>query len=216
MRQLVAITLTSLAAAACGTAPGEPAGTTSQELINLHPPETTCSQGYQYECQDLDGHDPCGCVMRPCNWVVPPPPTTYATWVEAWAVQTPDGLCPEIVTPTGTWAEFGSLQGPASGPPYYFDGVPNEPDNCFGPVTVNPSQTCESKFDGGSCCTYVWWPSGYPSAPASSWPEQDSQALCTEPNLTLVALEQPTQTGLCPRPGSGTCPTCNQVSFPVP
>ncbi len=211
MRHLIAITLASVAAVACGTAPGEPAGTTTQAV-------TTCSPGYVYQCHLMSGHELCGCEEVPCNWVVPPPPTTPTTlgvWAEAWAVESPTGACPEIVTPTGTWAELGSIPGPASGPPLYFNGVPDEAGNCFGPGTRNVSQTCASMFDGGSCCTYVWWPSGYPNM-AVSWPQQDSQALCTYVGRTIVALQQPTVTPDCPHPGSGTCGTCGKTYLPPP
>jgi hypothetical protein len=213
MRHLIAVMLAAVAAVACSTAPGEPTGTTTQAV-------TTCSSGYEYQCHLIFGHDLCGCVAVPCNWVIPPPPTTpptYGTvWAEAWAVQTPSGACPEIETPTGTWAELGSIQGPPPGPPLYFNGIPDEAGNCFGPNSENPSQTCASMLDGGSCCTYVWWPRGYPNGPPSSWAPQDSQALCTFQGRTIVALQQPTVTPSCPAPGSGTCGTCGKTYVPPP
>jgi hypothetical protein len=215
MRHLLAIALTSLALAACGTAnePSDAERPTSTEQAAT----TRCRAGYYYSCNEKDV---CSCVAG----TAPPPPcklesTTgqpgYDTWVESWATYPPSGQCTDIPGNQGTWKQLSSEYAGTRAPPFAFDGVPNESMNGIFSV-----QDC-SKVLGPGCCTYVWWPDGFvpPTGKytATSGAPQDMQALCFGPGLTYIALEtsvcvEDNEAGVpCALPGGGSCGTCSAI-----
>jgi hypothetical protein len=217
MRLLALLSSISLALVACSSAPEPPTATESQALVLQH-----CPAGEAPSCTPgRGGAMVCTCVPIPPAPPPPPPPVCdfqyptssapayCAAWVESWAASTSNGLCPEIVTSTGTWAPLDLALASST-----FNGVPTE-------ASFYTPGNCNTAFASAApCCTYVWWPNGFdPSTPANEQgpcPAQDTAALCTTTTVALLAIEQtqypcdPPDSGLN-RPGSGGCGTCAGV-----
>jgi hypothetical protein len=174
MRHLIAITVASLAAAACSSAPTgtESLGSTSESV-------EFCPVGTKPVCRG----SACTCVAVPpppvCTFNVPTPDPSdqpLSWWIEAWATAQTDGQCPDVPTPTGTWSNLN--------PSYYkfgcFNGVP-----CVTGGTNSPP-SCADVYGSEPCCTYVWWPAGFvleqdPSGSAGCY-EAIESACYSEPN----------------------------------
>jgi hypothetical protein len=210
MRRPVALVLFAVfpaaLALACGSTPTESEGTTSEAIVS-------CPVGEHAHCDvnEVTGRLFCTCNQNTCSYATPPPsPAGGIAWIAAWASPRVNGACPVIKTPTGLWAEIGDVIGPTDG--NYAEEVPN--DSAFlQPLT--PVDCTQVPGMGSSCCTYVWWPSGYPSANGGTLPPQDSADLCPVDGATLVPLEQvpcaETITHKCQQPGGGGCSSCKPV-----
>jgi hypothetical protein len=216
MRHLIAITVASLAAAACSSAP-----TGTEPLASTTEAQEFCPVGTKPVCTSPND---CKCVAVPpppvCSFNVPTPPSSgpqWSWWIEAWATTQTDGQCPDVPTPTGTWSNVD--------PSYYnavpecFDGVPcvsGDPDP-FPP-------SCSDVLGSEPCCTYVWWPAGFVLEPAPSLspgcyvPVQSAcysepnnvSALCTRTGQAFTALENLSCTSIgasypCGKPGGSGC-----------
>jgi len=197
-------------ALACSSSPTESVGTTSQAIF------VKCPAGQHDDCQvnEIRGGMYCTCAANTCNYATPPqPPQGLIAWVAAWASQSVNGTCPVITTPTGRWAEIGDLIGPTD--PNLWTGVPDDSS----PASFAPGDCTQVPGMGSTCCTYVWWPNGYPDPTHdTTLPAQDTQDLCPVNGETLVPLEQqvppycnPVDAGACTEPGSGGCATCPPV-----
>jgi hypothetical protein len=190
----------SIALIACSSAPVERTGSTGEAVT-----------AGQY-------------TLAPGHIIHIPPPVcdvVYArlecpeyVFAEAWAVQTADGACAPIATTHGTWAQIFS-QSPPPGYDETFNGVPGLGTHWFPP----PSPSCSSVLTG-SCCTYVWWPNGWPDDPDPA--VADPSALCTWDTQQMVPIplyECPIRidNGVCGcgSPGGGGCDTCVQWGAPI-
>jgi hypothetical protein len=202
--------------AACSSGPeNEVTGATAEQILIEH-----CPIGQQPSCTGKV----CTCV--PLQPVCTPLPSNDAGaeggYVEAWAVVTRDGYCPPMPdsidgVAQGTWAQIGtvptgfSAMTPAA--PGYTSGVPND---------LSPtSPSCTSAFPAPAyptCCTYVWWPIGFPGGYGQAL--QDPAALCNSNTAELEPITRAyfnAQTD-CVQPdggydggcykGSEDCPTC--------
>jgi hypothetical protein len=210
MRRPVALVLFAVfpaaLALACGSTPTESEGTTSEALVS-------CPVGQHKYCDvnEITGRLFCTCDQNTCTYATPPPPPAGSiAWVAAWASPSVNGTCPVIRTPTGLWAEIGDVIGPTV-PLDYMESVPN--NSALVPLT--PSDCTQVPGMGSSCCTYVWWPNGYPSADGGTLPMQDVQDLCPVDGATLVPIEQIpcsyANGNHCEQPGGGGCSSCKPV-----
>jgi len=191
MRQLALLSVASFAAvavAACGTAPGstETTGSTAQDLFIKCPP------GQQPQCSWDSGRKTCQCEAMPaapptCNWVEPPPGVW--TYIQSWSVASPNGECPPIPGPNGSWE---NLQ-PISAGIGEFDGVP-----CEIPLQPTRPPTCSDipELAGQPCCTYVWSPTGFQAPPPGAVQSFDNrQAACSGSERAVSSV-------LCERSGT--------------
>jgi hypothetical protein len=213
MRRPVALVLFAMfpaaLALACGSTPTEREETNSEAIVS-------CPAGEHPYCDtnEVTGKLFCRCVQNTCSYAPPatPPPPGDVAWIAAWASPRVNGTCPVITTPTGRWAEIGDVIGPTA-TFAYANGVPD--DGSLYPLT--PSDCSHVPGMGSSCCTYVWWPNGYP-AQVIDLPMQDTQDLCPVNGATLVPIEQVApivSQGSAdaggPLPGNGGCGSCVPV-----
>jgi hypothetical protein len=124
-----------------------------------------------------------------------------------------------ITLPTGRWAELGQAIGQLD-----VDSTDDVPMSLGSWL----SQSACSQVPGMSpkCCTYVWWPNGYPKELPNGTPDdvgmapQDTTNLCLVQGGHNVALEMygsycaRPDGGSCPVPGSGGCGSCTPVQPP--
>jgi hypothetical protein len=217
MRHLIAITVASLAATACSSAP-----TGTEPVASTTAAQEFCPIGTKPVCTSPND---CKCVDAPptppppeCSFVIPTPSSPvgpqYSFWIEAWATTQTDGQCPDVPTATGTWSNVD--------PAYYvaasgcFNGVP-----CVSGDPQLPPPSCSAVYGSTPCCTYVWWPAGFvletvsgcyaavESACESN--PNDANALCTSSGQAFTALENVTCTPdygdkyPCGQPGGSSC-----------
>lgn len=224
-----ALLLPAVLVVACSSAPPtESAQATSEDLIS-------CPAGTHADCSGDGprGQIICTCVQDTgCTFTAPAMPAwmesstggiSYSAWVAAWAVPSSTGACPVITLPGGRWAEIGQAIGQFDidstddVPMSIGAWIPNEPSDC--------SQV--PGMSAGHCCTYVWWPNGYPKVGANGEPDdvglppQDTTNLCLVQGGKNVGLEMYAQYcdaykdgGSCPVPGAGGCSTCPPVLHP--
>jgi hypothetical protein len=167
-RWLAAVGCASFVVVACSSAPVEHTESTG-EAVSYQPAATI-------------GHNPPPPFINPACEVVYPSlecPQFYV--VDAWAVQTANGQCPSITTKHGTWAQIFTMSPPA-GYDKSFNGVPGI-DNTRNVKLQSPS--C-STVTSAPCCTYVYWPNGWPydTDPAKA----DPQALCTVETRSITPI----------------------------
>jgi hypothetical protein len=198
-------------ALACSSSPTESVEATSQEIF------VTCPVGQHDSCEmnEVTGRYFCTCAPNTCNYATAPqPPQGIVAWVAAWASKSVNGTCPVITTPTGRWAQLGDVIG-ATEVFTYSNGLPNDTSL----ANLEPGDCTQVPGMGSTCCTYVWWPNGYPAgAMDATLPAQNIPDLCPVNGETLVPLEQwgypgcnPADAGSCTLPGGGGCATCPPV-----
>jgi hypothetical protein len=211
MRRPAALVLAlfpAILALACGSTPSEREETTSAAIIS-------CPVGEHLYCDtnEVTGKLLCTCQQNSCTYAPAPPPPSWAAeaWIAAWASPPLNGTCPVIKTSTGLWADVGDVLGPTD--QAYVNGVPTDSVS-MGSLT--PSGCSQVAGMPSNCCTYVWWPNGYPSYPDKGLPTQDFHDLCPVNGATLVPIEQlpcnPTGGHKCDEPGNGGCPSCTGVN----
>lgn len=197
-------------ALACGSTPTSESERTASEAIFV-----SCPAGEHDYCDvnELTGKSFCTCVQNTCSYAATTPPGPgMEAWVVAWASKTVNGACPVIRTATGSWAEIGDVIGP-TGEYSYANGIPDD----WSLWSFTPGDCTQVPGMGSSCCTYVWWPNGYP-AQTSGLPMPDTQDLCPVNGETLVPIEQiqpiiPLGNADAggPLPGGGGCGSCPPV-----
>ena len=217
MRHLLALTVASLAAVACGSTPTtEPAGSTTEAQL-------FCPVGTKLECTTPNK---CTCVVVPpppvCTFDVPTPPQGPPQnwwWIEAWATTQTAGQCPDVPGAGGTWKNVDPSK--ASDVVGCFMGVP-----CVSGDPTLPPPSCANMYPAGEpCCTYVWWPAGF-VLEAVSLPlggscyasvesacdsnPNDEAALCRYTGQVFTAMENVSCTPIgreypCGEPGGSGC-----------
>jgi hypothetical protein len=133
-----------------------------------------------------------------------PPNLCFWGYVEAWAVPSPGGACPNIAGMGGVWKDY--VRPDAGTDAGTNNGVPNDHGNAI--------PNCHSLIQQGGCCTYVWYPN-----PTTPHAQQDSAALCGAQGLQASAIIEcdaciPDPDGgdggdpKCGHPFGGGCDTC--------
>ena len=166
-----AVLALGLVPAACSSSPdAENVGVSTSEALV----KQACPNGEEARCMGTV----CSCVpvgsSEPTSVCSPLPLTFGAKFVVAWAVVPRNGTCADIPGLNGVWAEIDTV--PAGFPSFPLETqaqVPNAedgiPPNC---ADVFPHATYPT------CCTYVWWPDGFPTA--ADMAMQDNIAICTQ------------------------------------
>ncbi|HEX8793715.1 MAG TPA: hypothetical protein VF765_22385 [Polyangiaceae bacterium] len=231
-RRLVpaALLVPALFVAACSSAsPTESERATSEAILR------GCGAGTHPDCSGdgPQGQTICSCVQDSgCTFTAPAIPAwlqanygsgiDYGVWVAAWAVPSSTATCPVITMPTGRWAPLGDPIGQ-----FDINSTDGVPDSVG--WWVGPNACSQVSGMGPYCCTYVWWPNGYPkvnpngtgSPDDDDLPAQDTSSLCMVQGGHNVALEMFSQYcdawrdgGSCPVPGSGGCGSCSVLQAP--
>lgn len=164
---------TALAVAACGTVPdGTEKSASEGQALGVH----KCPVGQRPDCSGdgPQGQEICTCVAA-CN--VSYPAYGPSSYVQSWAVLSPDGTCPDVAGSGGTWKDLQSVQSVPGG----FDGVP-----CEIRWASYPVRSCAFYFGSAQCCTYVWWPTGF-VAPSTQVAQTSTPSVCpSEPQDELA------------------------------
>jgi hypothetical protein len=203
-RWLAAVGCASFVIVACSSAPVEQTESTG-EAVSYQPAATI-------------GHTPPPPFINPACEVVYPSlacPQYYV--VDAWAVRTANDQCPPITTKHGTWAQLFTMTPPA-GYDKSFNGVPGIEN-----PRTSRSPSC-STVTSGPCCTYVYWPNGWPYDADPT--KADPGALCTLETLSITPIPwetcpvaaRTTDAGVvchCGNPGGNNCDTCAAWGTPV-
>jgi hypothetical protein len=195
--------------AACSSGPeGEETGSSvSQDLYADHCPVgqvSTCTKG-------PDGALVCKCGPAPLACVSITPSPLPSGYIAAWATTPRSGSCGDIVVAgKGTWANVGTTPPGFSPLPAGSDGVPNDGEG------TPPS--CTDVFPSSTCCTYVWWPNGFPDG--ANQAKQDNTVICGADTASVEAIYEGDPS--CNEPDGGhkckggdDCPTCTGAGAPI-